>query len=283
MEIMKSLSEWYEVQPEAPDAVVLDIDGVLILQRRALPGALSFIDRLRRDDIPFSLLTNAADESVAERLAVLTAAGFDLDAGRITSAGHPLSDMTTEKNLRGKLFFMMAKLGVPCYAEEAGLKVTREIDDLARCDGVLIGEGPSNWQREITGIVNFMRRHPGAPLICPNPDPFFPGNNGEIHIGSGGVTSFIVNTLASSGVSVQPAFLGKPYAPVFEHNHKKMESAAGRAIDRRRTIMIGDMLEGDILGGNNFGYRTALLLTGGTRKTMIGSGTTRPEMVFEGL
>jgi HAD superfamily hydrolase (TIGR01450 family) len=283
MKVLMSLMRWYEQQPVAPDAVVLDIDGVLILQRQPLPGALALIDRLRKDNVPFSLLTNAADESVEERLAVLAAAGFDLEAARITSAGHPLEDLTLRENLRGSLFFMMAKLGNPCYAEAAGLEITRQVRDLERCRGVVVGEGPSDWRTEVTAVVNFLRKHPEAPLICPNPDPFFPGQAGEIHIGSGGVTSFIIQILTACGVDIKPRYLGKPYAPVFERNHRRMEAQAGCTIDRSKTIMIGDMLEGDILGGNSFGYRTALLLTGGTKRSMVPQSTTRPDVVFEGI
>ena len=44
--------------------------------------------------------------------------------------------------------------------------------------------------------------------------------------------------------------------------------------------MVGDMIEGDILGGNNFGYKTALMLSGGTSEAMIGRSSAKPDLVF---
>ena len=51
---------------------------------------------------------------------------------------------------------------------------------------------------------------------------------------------------------------GKPYPAIYEH-------AAGRLahFDPARTLMCGDTLHTDILGGNAFGVRTALLTAHG--------------------
>ena len=40
------------------DAVLLDIDGVLVTSWEAIPGAVGTIERLRLAAIPFRLLTN---------------------------------------------------------------------------------------------------------------------------------------------------------------------------------------------------------------------------------
>jgi HAD superfamily hydrolase (TIGR01450 family) len=283
MKILESFLSWYDDQADRPEAMVLDIDGVLILNRHALPGAHDLIDRLRSDRTPYSLLTNAADDSVEERIEVLSSAGLDLDADKVTSSGHPLEDLAEKRAYRGELFFMVARLGEPCYAKAAGIEITREVADLDRCRGVILGEGPSDWRLELNAIINFFRSNPDAPLICPNPDPYFPGPGGTIVISSGGIARFIVHLLDECGIRIVPDYLGKPYAPIFDHNHRRMEVSAGKPLDPRHILMVGDMLEGDILGGNRFGYRTALLLTGGTTVPMLERSSTRPDLVFERL
>jgi NagD protein len=43
--------------------------------------------------------------------------------------------------------------------------------------------------------------------------------------------------------------------------------------------MIGDTMETDILGGVQLGYRTILVLSGGTRREDLGAFAYRPDMV----
>jgi 4-nitrophenyl phosphatase len=47
--------------------------------------------------------------------------------------------------------------------------------------------------------------------------------------------------------------------------------------------MAGDLLRSDILGARDFGYRSALLLTGVTTLDMLERSEIRPDLVFETL
>ena len=52
---------------------------------------------------------------------------------------------------------------------------------------------------------------------------------------------------------------------------------------RNETIMIGDNIETDVSAGNCAGVRTALVLTGRTKKTDLARARTQPTWVFAGL
>jgi NagD protein len=49
------------------------------------------------------------------------------------------------------------------------------------------------------------------------------------------------------------------------------------------TIMIGDTMETDILGGVQMGYRTVLVLSGGTKRSDLDRYAYRPDIVVESV
>jgi NagD protein len=49
------------------------------------------------------------------------------------------------------------------------------------------------------------------------------------------------------------------------------------------TTMIGDTMETDILGGVNMGYRTVLVLSGGTRKEDLRHYAYQPDLVVNSV
>ena len=49
------------------------------------------------------------------------------------------------------------------------------------------------------------------------------------------------------------------------------------------TIMIGDTMETDILGGVSMGYRTALVLTGSTRREDLKRYAYRPDFILDSI
>ena len=78
-------------------------------------------------------------------------------------------------------------------------------------------------------------------------------------------------------------YLGKPYPSIFMHNHLHLEKRLGKSIDRRSVLMIGDHLEADIQGANDFGYRSALLLSGITNTGHVERSRVKPELSFRTL
>jgi NagD protein len=50
-----------------------------------------------------------------------------------------------------------------------------------------------------------------------------------------------------------------------------------------QTVMIGDTMETDILGGVQMGYKTVLVLSGGTEKSALGRYAYQPEVVVDSI
>lgn len=284
--VIPSLRDWLDKERASIDAVVLDIDGVLVRNRKALPGAVELLSMLRAQKVPYALLTNDGCNSPREKTCALSSAGLDVREEEIFSAGHALRDLVQQRGLQGERFFVMGKLGDPCYAEAAGLVVTRHLDAMESTRGIVMGETGYDWEPTINAAVNWLIRVPMALFICPNPDAFFPIRNGGIRLASGAVTHLIREMVERNGKECTPIYLGKPYTPVFAANHARLERESGLppgGLSKRRVLMVGDSLTADIAGGNAFGYRTAVVFTGLTTRGMLEASAVKPEMVIEGL
>jgi ribonucleotide monophosphatase NagD (HAD superfamily) len=54
-------------------------------------------------------------------------------------------------------------------------------------------------------------------------------------------------------------------------------------VDPQHTATLGDRLETDILGGQNVGLRSVLVLTGVTDEAMLAASSIQPDWVFESI
>lgn len=274
---------WLNTHPGAIDALVLDVDGVLLLVKQATPGSREFLARLRADGLPFLLLTNDGDHSPQEKALTLKACGLDIRPEQIVSCSHGLAAVAADHGAGGAPFFVMGNLGTPCYAEAAGLTTTRALNELPICRGVIVGEDNYDWEPVLNAVVNFFIRNPGVPLITPNPDEYYPDGGGGIRLAGGSVARMIQRALTAYGCPVAPLYLGKPHAPIFRFAHQRLETIAGRGIDKGRVLMIGDNLDSDVAGAQAFGYQTAIVLTGITTPAMLGRARLKPDWVWRGL
>lgn len=281
--VLKSFTRWFNEKSVQIDALVFDIDGVLLTDSAA-SGARSLLSRLTQQRMPYCLLTNDGNHSPVEKAGYLNKTGIDVASEDIISCSHGLISVTRDRDLHGKLFFVMGDLGTPCYAEIAGLKTTRDVQALSLCSGVIVSEENYDWESTFNAVINFFIDHPEALLICSNPDAYFPGNGEmKIRLGAGSVARFVVKTLRTYGPLITPIYLGKPYPAIFEYTHRFLEKKAGRGIPAKNVLMVGDNLDSDIVGAIDAGYTSALMLTGVTTRHMLDRSDVSPDFVFERL
>jgi HAD superfamily hydrolase (TIGR01450 family) len=275
--------DWLERHRAELEALVFDVDGVLMIGARAGPGAAALLERLQALALPFRILTNDANHSVEEKAALLARAGLAVEPRAITSSGHGLVEAAARAGLAGELCFVLGRLGQPSYAEAAGMRVTTRLADLPDCRAALVGEDDYDWEAAINGVVNYLLARPEALLVVPNPDLYYPGEDRRVHVAAGGVARLIASVCMACGRPLKPLYLGKPHEPVFHHNHARLESALARPVDRRRVLMLGDSLASDVAGARAFGYRSALVLTGATTGDSWRRSGLRPDLVFRAL
>jgi 4-nitrophenyl phosphatase len=111
----------------------------------------------------------------------------------------------------------------------------------------------------------------GADFIGTNPDKTFPTPEG-LTPGAGSVLAAI-----AAATDRQPIVIGKPETSMLETALRIMGTPAAQ------TLMVGDRLDTDILGGQRAGMKTAFVLSGvSTRADITRTGIT-PDGIYEHL
>ena len=117
-----------------------------------------------------------------------------------------------------------------------------------RVDGILL-MGSGTWTgRRQTLLEQSLARNP-RPVLVGNPDIIAPRET-ELSIEPG----YYAHQLADR-TGVTPRFFGKPFGNIFDLAFARL----GPGFDRSRTVMVGDSLHTDILGGQAAGLSAALI------------------------
>jgi HAD superfamily hydrolase (TIGR01450 family) len=270
-------------------AILFDVDGTLISGPQLMPGADRMISWLREHHYPFALLTNDGNHSPQEKSALLQRCNLNIAPEEIVSCSMALNKYVDDNNLAGAPFFVMGDLGKPCYAENAGLKTIRDVEQIDQCHGIIVGEGFYDWHKNFHAALNLLRAKPQTPFIVPNPDSYWPDSRrpGFVGIGAGGKARFICTILTEMGLDVAPHYLGKPYQDIYDYTIDVLKKRFDLqdAIAPDEVIMLGDSLKSDIQGANGAGMHSALVLTGITNQQQAtkATGDLSPDFIFQSI
>jgi 5'-nucleotidase len=225
---------------------LMDMDGVLVREEQAVPGADRFIARLRELEIPFLVLTNNSIYTRRDLAARLLVSGIEVPEEAIwTSALATARFLETQRP--GGSAFVIGEAGLTTALHSAGYTMT----DLAP-DYVVLGETRTYSFERITRAIRLIEG--GARFIATNPDTTGPTPEGPLPA-TGSVAALI-----SRATGHEPYFVGKP-------NPLMMRSALN-AIDAHSetSAMVGDRMDTDVVSGLEAGMETILVLTGMTTR-----------------
>ncbi len=136
-------------------------------------------------------------------------------------------------------------------------------------DYVIVGEGRTFNLEQVEKAVNFVRA--GAKLISTNPDANCPTADG-VRPGCGALVSVIEVTTGRRAFSI-----GKPKPIMMRMVRKDLN------LNTQNTVVIGDMMETDIFGSVQLGFRSILVLSGGTKKEELKNFAYQPTEIHETL
>jgi NagD protein len=221
---------------------LMDMDGVLVREEEAIPGADEFIARLRELGTPFLLLTNNSIYTQRDLAARLHNSGIDVPEERIWTSALATARFLEDQRPGGSAF-VIGEAGLTTALHNAGYTLTDR-----RPEYVVLGETRTYSFERITQAIRLIEG--GARFIATNPDATGPTLDGPLPA-TGSVAALI-----SRATGVDPYFVGKP-------NPLMMRSALN-AIDAHSetAAMIGDRMDTDIVSGLEAGMETILVLTG---------------------
>ena len=225
---------------------LMDMDGVLVSEEHAIPGASDFLDGLRERSIPFLVLTNNSIYTRRDLAARLRAVGLNVPEESIWTSALATAGFLQDQRPDGTAF-VIGETGLTTAMHQAGYTLTERNPDY-----VVLGETRTYSFERITHAIRLVES--GARFIATNPDPTGPSAQGPLPA-TGSVAALI-----SHATGVDPYFVGKP-------NPLMMRSALN-AIDAHSesTAMVGDRMDTDIVAGLEAGLEAFLVLTGVTSR-----------------
>ena len=111
----------------------------------------------------------------------------------------------------------------------------------------------------------------GAKLIATNLDPNCPTEHG-LRPGCGAIVAMLEKATGTQAFSV-----GKPSPVMMRMARKELDLRTAEA------TVVGDTMETDILGGVQMGYRTVLVLSGGTQREDLKKYAYQPDLVVNSI
>ena len=240
-----------------------DMDGVLVHEERALPGAAEFLERLVEKERRFLVLTNNSIFTPRDLRARLLRSGIDVPESAIWTSALATADFLSDQRPGGSAY-VVGEAGLTNALHEVGYVMTDRDPDY-----VVLGETRTYSFESITRAIRLIDA--GARFIATNPDPTGPSAEGPLPA-TGSVAALITRA-----TGVEPYFIGKP-------NPLMMRSALNRLeAHSESTVMIGDRMDTDIISGLEAGIRTILVTTGSTRPEHVERFPYRPTRVVDSI
>jgi HAD superfamily hydrolase (TIGR01458 family) len=243
--------------------LLLDIDGVLTVSWRPLPGATRALARIREAGMPFRLLTNTTELTRRELASRLSHAGFDVRLDDIVTAlvatGHFL-----RTSYPGSSCLVVG--GAESQEDLEGVSLAGE-DDPA--DVVVIGGAsdaiPSDLANRALRLVSA-----GAPLVSMHGSLTWLTDAGIV-LDTG--RALVIALEKAAGIEAR--VVGKPSPTFFEEAVQLLGGSA------ERTAMVGDDIDTDVLAAQRLGMTGVLVRTGKFTPDQLDRAAERPDHVID--
>lgn len=243
---LRTISENYEI-------FILDLWGTIYDGRALFPGIKALLEQLRKRDKKVIFLSNSPQlpEVVHQRLGRLGLSTSHYNH-LVTSGGEANSQLISMEPKEFSVFKgTVFEIGPNRFPDTLPKGEFINAENLSQAEWIL-NAGPDSEDNQLSDYNELltMAQKRNLPMLCANPDKIvFHGK--EKHLCAGGIAEYY------QIMGGRVIFVGKPYPKVFE---RCMDFATPET--KNKTIMIGDNLETDILGANNFGIHSMLIASG---------------------
>ena len=244
--------------------IISDMDGVIYRGKQLIPGATEFVKRINDEKINFLFLTNNSEQTPIDLKRRLSALGIEglSEENFITSA--MATAIFLQMQSPGGTAYVVGGAGLVSELYKVGFSIS-ETDP----EYVVVGK-TSNFNFESMKKAMNLIEH-GAKFIGTNPDVIDPTEHGH----EPACGSILASIEMATGK--KPYIIGKPNALMMTIAKKKLGGHS------EETLMIGDRMDTDIVGGLEAGMKTCLVLSGVTKAEMINHFPYRPMYTFNNV
>jgi NagD protein len=224
-----------------------------------IPGADRFIRELRVSRIPFLFLTNNSQRTRRDVVIKLERLGIEVEEQHVFTCAMATARFLAKQKPKGTAF-VIGEGGLLTALHKNGYAIVDKDPDY-----VVVGEGRTMTFEVMEAAVRMVLD--GAKLVATNLDPNCPTQAG-MRPGCGALVAMLESATGTRAFSV-----GKPSPVMMQAAREQLE------LEAHETVVVGDTMETDILGGVQLGYRTILVLSGGARREDLTRFAYRPDKV----
>ena len=250
-------------------ALILDMDGVLWRGNEPIGDLPSIFNTIAARGLKVTLATNNSTRTAEQHLEKVLSFGADLDLSQILSSSMATAAQLKQDFPTGGDVYVVGHEGLTDALADEGFRVFQEDDLPEKPIAVVSGVDWEITYKKIAIAATLIRN--GAPFYGTNPDKTFPTPQGLMP-GAGTILAAIET---ASGVA--PIISGKPEPYLLQLAMRRM------GVMPEETLMVGDRLETDILGGQNAGCYTAQVLSGVSSRAEGEAMDTPPDIIAENL
>jgi len=248
--------------------VVFDLDGVIYLIDRPIPGAVDAVARLHAEGRSVAYATNNASRRSSEVADLLTGMGVPARPEEVLTSAAAAAELLRDRLPAGAPVLVVGAEALRAELRAVGLTPVTLADE--KPAAVVQGYGPQVGWTELAEASVAVRQ--GAIWVATNTDRTLPSARGPLP-GNGSLVAVLRTALERDPDLV----VGKPESALFE--------TAARRSDGGRTLVVGDRLDTDIEGARRAGLDSLLVLTGvsGVPELLAAEPRRRPTYVARDL
>jgi len=274
MSVRLSSPEDYKGLLQKYDTWMFDCDGVIWSGDHTIEGAIQVLHTLRSQNKKVIFVTNNAAKSRKKYKSKFDELGIEVHVDEIypsayASAVYISSVMKLPKDQK---VYVIGMSGIEEELREEGISFIGGTDPAdctlkpfsladftldTKVGAVLCGLDVNINYTKISKAFQYLTRNPGCQFLATNEDSTYPVSGGLLP-GAGSISAPLRYALDKDPISI-----GKPASTMLDCIKAKVH------FDPKRTIMVGDRLNTDILFGQNGGLATLLVMTGVTTEQDI--------------
>jgi HAD superfamily hydrolase (TIGR01457 family) len=250
--------------------VLFDMDGVIYVGTRPLPGVQQAIDYLASTNRRFLFVTNNASKTPEQFVERLAEMDIHVEPEQVLGSAEAtacwLREQVAHHGWQKGPVIVMGQDGLKVALQKNGFELTT---DPQAAIYAVAGINFKLTYEELANVTLAIRN--GAKYIGTNSDVTYPSERGPLP-GAGAILA-----LLTTATGQQPLVIGKPNRGMYEQAMARLNVTAAQ------TLMVGDRYDTDISGAIPLGLWTAGVLTGISTRADFEQAESPPDLIADDL